>query len=73
MDSIPPTTANDGEVVTPSMVDPFLVEALQNPRHRLTTNQKKRKPIVIKGDRRNEVPKVYWGLGERQEGRHEPY
>ncbi|PSS33500.1 R3H domain-containing protein [Actinidia chinensis var. chinensis] len=36
MDSIPPTTANDGEVVTPSMVDPFLVEALQNPRHRLT-------------------------------------
>ena len=38
MDSIPPTTANDGEVVAPSMVDPFLVEALQNPRHRLTSN-----------------------------------
>ncbi|XP_057461835.1 uncharacterized protein LOC130752055 isoform X2 [Actinidia eriantha] len=36
MDSIPPTARNDGEVVAPSTVDPFLVEALQNPRHRLT-------------------------------------
>ena len=38
MDSIPPTATNDGEVVAPSTVDPFLVEALQNPRHRLTSN-----------------------------------
>ncbi|XAR69533.1 hypothetical protein NMG60_11001159 [Bertholletia excelsa] len=43
MDSISPTSNNDGGVVAPrekevdaSMVDPFLVEALQNPRHRLT-------------------------------------
>lgn len=43
MDSIPPTTTNDGVLAAhkekeacASMVDPFLVEALQNPRHRLT-------------------------------------
>ncbi|KAL6997775.1 hypothetical protein U1Q18_007900 [Sarracenia purpurea var. burkii] len=44
MDSVPPAATNDGVVVVPhkdpeaypSMVDPFLVEALQNPRHRLT-------------------------------------
>ncbi|CAL5420533.1 unnamed protein product [Camellia sinensis] len=37
MDSIPPITITDGVVVASSMIDPFLVEALQNPRHRLTS------------------------------------
>lgn len=44
MDSVPPTGPNDGSVVVAPKdveayalaVDPFLVEALQNPRHRLT-------------------------------------
>lgn len=45
MDSVPPTGPNDGSVVVAPKdveayalaVDPFLVEALQNPRHRLTS------------------------------------
>lgn len=45
MGSVPPTGPNDGSVVVAPKdveayalaVDPFLVEALQNPRHRLTS------------------------------------